>query len=368
MISGSNSCNSNGLNNEQVVRAISMEENYSSSDHHSNALLYDLSLLKQKVSQVQSLVNIIISSNQQESTPLAITNMSSLIQEISVTTSSMMFHCQQLSGNPCSHELRQQHHVKATASVLLHSSFSGEQTSSLGNIYEGQEFYSSENINWHSTHNSNNDTIKVDTNSEFPPGVSDNIIELDVANLLANYAHYCEICGKGFKRDANLRMHMRAHGDKYKTIAALCNPMKKNNSTNSECSAKLASKLYSCPQEGCRWNQKHVNFQPLKSMICVKNHFKRSHCPKTYVCKRCSRKEYSVLSDLRTHEKHCGDPFKWQCSCGTVFSRKDKLMNHVALFVGHIPVITTPQSENMRSRGNERDVDIKLKSTIESNN
>jgi len=95
---------------------------------------------------------------------------------------------------------------------------------------------------------------------------------------------------------------------------------------------------YSCPQEGCRWNKKHAKFQPLKSMICVKNHYKRSHCPKMYVCKRCNRKNFSVLSDLRTHEKHCGD-LRWQCSCGTTFSRKDKLMGHVALFVGHTPAI-----------------------------
>ncbi|GAU37774.1 hypothetical protein TSUD_102910 [Trifolium subterraneum] len=85
----------------------------------------------------------------------------------------------------------------------------------------------------------------------------------------------------------------------------------------------MKSKKYSCPQEGCRWNQKHAKFQPLKSLICAKNHY--SHCPKMYVCKRCNFKQISVLSDLRTHEKHCGD-LRWQCSCGHTFSRKDKLM------------------------------------------
>lgn len=57
-----------------------------------------------------------------------------------------------------------------------------------------------------------------------------------------------------------------------------------------------------------------------------------------YVCNRCNQKQFSVLSDLRTHEKHCGDA-KWQCSCGTTFSRKDKLFGHIALFQGHTPAI-----------------------------
>ncbi|KAI3414321.1 C2H2-type domain-containing protein [Psidium guajava] len=176
-------------------------------------------------------------------------------------------------------------------------------------------------------------------------GASYDIVELNADDLLAKYTHYCQICGKGFKRDANLRMHMRAHGDEYKTSTALCNPAKNTDSNHDEpsgdpaCLVGLRPKKYSCPQEGCRWNRKHPRFHPLKSMICVKNHYKRSHCPKLYVCKKCNRKQFSVLSDLRTHEKHCGD-VKWQCNCGTTFSRKDKLMGHVALFVGHSPALS----------------------------
>ncbi|KAE8680546.1 demethylmenaquinone methyltransferase-like [Hibiscus syriacus] len=123
-----------------------------------------------------------------------------------------------------------------------------------------------------------------------------------------------------------------------KSNAALVNLVKNHErSTNDgmgRCSTKFPKK-YSCPQEGCRWNQKHAKFQPLKSIICVMNHYKRSHCPKMYVCKRCNRKQFS-LSDLRNHEKHCGD-LKWQCSREPHFPG-NKLMGHVALFVGHRPL------------------------------
>ncbi|KAI3807555.1 hypothetical protein L1987_23485 [Smallanthus sonchifolius] len=168
----------------------------------------------------------------------------------------------------------------------------------------------------------------VDEGENLPPG-SYEILQLEKEEILAPHTHFCLICGKGFKRDANLRMHMRGHGDEYKTPAALAKPHKET--------PKLV-KRYSCPYVGCKRNKNHKKFQPLKTILCVKNHYKRSHCDKSYTCSRCNTKKFSVIADLKTHEKHCGRD-RWLCSCGTTFSRKDKLFGHISLFQGHTPAI-----------------------------
>ncbi|KAK1420298.1 hypothetical protein QVD17_21789 [Tagetes erecta] len=172
----------------------------------------------------------------------------------------------------------------------------------------------------------------VDEGENLPPG-SYEILQLEKEEILAPHTHFCVICGKGFKRDANLRMHMRGHGDEYKTPAALAKPHKET--------AKLI-KRYSCPYVGCKRNKDHKKFQPLKTILCVKNHYKRSHCDKSYTCSRCNTKKFSVIADLKTHEKHCGRD-RWLCSCGTTFSRKDKLFGHISLFQGHTPAIPSEE-------------------------
>eukprot|EP00252_Welwitschia_mirabilis_P009248 TRINITY_DN2165_c0_g3_i1.p1 TRINITY_DN2165_c0_g3~~TRINITY_DN2165_c0_g3_i1.p1 ORF type:complete len:607 (-),score=93.42 TRINITY_DN2165_c0_g3_i1:374-2194(-) len=164
------------------------------------------------------------------------------------------------------------------------------------------------------------------------------LVEMDAREILAEHTHFCEICGKGFKRDANLRMHMRGHGDEYKTAAALAKP------DRAQEAGPAKPRRYSCPFVGCKRNKGHKKFQPLKTMLCVKNHYRRSHCPKTYACNRCKTKKFSVVADLKTHEKHCGKD-KWQCSCGTTFSRKDKLFGHIALFQGHTPAFPSNETD-----------------------
>ncbi|CAI6008590.1 unnamed protein product [Closterium sp. NIES-65] len=162
------------------------------------------------------------------------------------------------------------------------------------------------------------------------------IVELRVAELSNDQMHFCDACGKGFKREANLRMHIKAHGRMNPMHPAASPPPL--SSFPSSTPVDPAQCRFSCPVAGCKRHREHAAFQPLKTVLCVRNHYRRSHCPKLLACSRCGgAKRFAVLADLRTHEKHCGLT-SWTCSCGSRFSRKDKLMAHLVTFIGHSAV------------------------------
>ncbi|PPD75684.1 hypothetical protein GOBAR_DD27397 [Gossypium barbadense] len=143
-------------------------------------------------------------------------------------------------------------------------------------------------------------------------------------------------------------MHMRALGNQYKTPEALA----KKPENGSEVKKSGRKTRFSCPYGGCNRSKKHDKFRPFKSVICVRNHFKRSHCPKRYGCNKCHKKKISVLADLKSHLKHCAgssggeESKKWKCSCGNSFCRKDKLFRRLSLFEGHMPAVAVEEEED----------------------
>jgi hypothetical protein len=325
-------------------------------DWDPHIMLANLSFLEQKIHQVQSLVQTIIDQQAQFSShpselaarqQLATADLTCIIIQLISTAGSLLPSIKNtlLSNNPALRQLvmppfNNSSKCPSATSNLPEASKNTEYVDIIRNLDDGDGWIKEPNpaieSNMIDTNPIDDHELKESDDGDaerenLPPG-SYIVLQLEKEEILAPHTHFCVICGKGFKRDANLRMHMRGHGDEYKTTAALAKPSKESGSDPQPVTR------YSCPFVGCKRNKEHKKFQPLKTILCVKNHYKRSHCDKSYTCSRCNAKKFSVIADLKTHEKHCGRD-KWQCSCGTTFSRKDKLFGHVALFQGHTPAL-----------------------------
>lgn len=357
--------------NQQEAQMSQMLDNRRIQEWDPKATLNNLSFLEEKIHQLQELVNMIVGQRGQvpggqdglftQQQQLITADLTSIIVQLISTAGSLLPSVKQSlfsSTNPSASQLNGvlfPSAPTANTTMISENSTGGQVEQCVGDVKSLEQ---SNQLDVMEEEHETKDDDDGKEEEHLPPG-SYEILQLEKEEILAPHTHFCTICGKGFKRDANLRMHMRGHGDEYKTPAALAKPNKESSSE------QVLLKRYSCPSVGCKRNKEHKKFQPLKTILCVKNHYKRTHCDKSYICSRCHTKKFSVIADLKTHEKHCGRD-KWLCSCGTTFSRKDKLFGHIALFQGHTPAI--PMEENKGTSGTSLNLVENCKATNKVSN
>ncbi|XP_047445920.1 zinc finger protein 34-like isoform X2 [Mugil cephalus] len=140
----------------------------------------------------------------------------------------------------------------------------------------------------------------------------------------------CDICGKTFKTNFNMRVHRRSHTGERPYCCETCGKsFRRTDNLSVHMRIHTGEHLYFCDicGKGFRWKS-HLNA-----------HMRTHTGEKPYLCKVCG-KRYSALSSIRNHMRiHSGErPYCCE-TCGKSFSQGSHLTAHMMTHTGEKPYL-----------------------------